>query len=179
MNRRISQEQSKSGKSTPDGTEQTTVFDYRKMVAVGFSLMVLGSVLWPVNQNFRSEPRDDFPLSYYPMFSKKRSETVRITYILGVDDAGQEHRIKYCYAGSGGMNQIRKQLKKAVCRGETDQMCRKIASRVAVKRRKKNHPLSEIDTILMVTAKHRVNDYFVARDSLDSMEVQSLCKMAH
>lgn len=102
----------------------------RAAVAV-LSLALMAVVLSPVAQNFRAEPRDDFPLSYFPMFSFKRKATKRITYIIGHDARGFRVRIPYRYAGSGGFNQVRKQLtRRARRRREARKLCRDIARRL-------------------------------------------------
>ncbi len=60
-------------------TREVTVRDTEsrdKAMVLAGGVALLGSVLVPIRQNWRAKPRDGFPLSYYPMFSAKRSGTV-------------------------------------------------------------------------------------------------------
>ncbi|NJM08485.1 hypothetical protein HC891_23350 [Candidatus Gracilibacteria bacterium] len=48
-------------------------------LARGFSMVLVGAVLAPLIENWRAAPRDNFPLSYYPMFSARRSKRSKFT----------------------------------------------------------------------------------------------------
>jgi len=54
-----------------------------KGLASGFSLLMTCAVLWPIVENWREDLTDSFPLSYYPMFTEKRAEKARVTYMVG------------------------------------------------------------------------------------------------
>ncbi len=82
--------------------------------AAAFSAAVLGAVLLPIRQNWREHKRDSFPLSYYPMFSTQRKERVDLLYVVGLTAAGERRLIPYSYAGTGGLNQVRRQLGRLV-----------------------------------------------------------------
>ena len=103
----------------------------RKWVASVISLVLLGAVTAPIGQNWMAEPRDDFPLSYYPMFSFEKADQQRVTYLVAHDADGGRVLLPYWYAGQGGMNQVRRQMNKLVERGQSSRMCRSVASRVA------------------------------------------------
>src|SRR2546430_17509043 len=68
---------------------------------VGF--LVMGATVAPVEQNWRPHPKDNFPFSYYPMFSEKRGEIYAVSYIVGLDVHGNRHLISHRLAGSGGL----------------------------------------------------------------------------
>ena len=121
------------------------------------SLVIVGAVLWPVIENWRKLPRDGFPLSYYPMFSAKRSARVRVTHLVGVDAAGQRYPLSYLYAGSGGLNQVRRQIYRIVKQGQAADLCLRVALRV--ERRPMGLP-AEIVTVQVVTGEYRLADYF-------------------
>ena len=50
--------------------------------------LLIGSVLPPVVQNWREQPKDGFPLYYYQMFSLKRSDRITVRYLVGLDVRG-------------------------------------------------------------------------------------------
>jgi hypothetical protein len=85
-----------------------------KAVAGLFSVVMLGATLAPVVENWKEQPQDSFPLSYYPMFSANRAEKYQVHYIVGLDQQGNRHLISYKFAGHGGFNQVRRQINKIV-----------------------------------------------------------------
>lgn len=146
-----------------------------KVLAVLFSLLLLGATLWPVVENWRPEPRDDFPLSYYPMFSKPRGETAQVTYVLGIDERGREQIIHYRFVGSGGFNQNRKQLRKSVACGRGDQLCTSIARKVA---RRGGEQLADVDTVAIVTGTFDVDEFFRGYRQPMSLQLEAICKVS-
>src|SRR5262245_49850109 len=86
-------------------------FDRGKRRAALLSLLMIGAVLWPIQENLRAKPRDNFPLSYYPMFSNKREAVETFYYMVGRDAKGTRYQIPYRSIGDGGGNQIRRQLR--------------------------------------------------------------------
>ena len=97
----------------------------------GFSLLVCLAVLWPITENWQPKPQDDFPLSYYPMFSHRRDSTYRTYYLLGYDAQGTRHLLHYAYAGSGGFNQARRRIRKQARRGKGEALLERVAARWA------------------------------------------------
>ena len=102
-----------------------------KWVASLLSVVVMSVVLFPVTQNWVELPRDDFPFSYYPMFSFEKGDRQRVTYLVAYDGAGARLLLPYWYAGAGGLNQVRRQMNKQLERGQATRLCRNVASRVA------------------------------------------------
>ncbi len=145
-----------------------------KTPAAVFSLLVIGAVLFPITENWKAQPQDSFPLSFYPMFAKKRGRTTQVTYLVGMDRRGNEQRIRYTYAGTGGLNQVRMRLNSAVRQGNATPICREVAARIAWK---KTGSLSEIDTVAMVTGTYRLDDYFAGKQEPESLQVETLCKV--
>ncbi|GAB4425419.1 MAG: hypothetical protein OHK0015_05450 [Chloroflexi bacterium OHK40] len=124
-----------------------------KWLAGGFSLAMLGAVIWPVIENWRPHPRDTFPLSYYPMFSARRGEREKVTYVLGIDRNGQRRTIPYDLIGVGGFNQVRRQVRQIVARGQAETLCSAVAARVA--------PLyPDIVRVIVVTGTYNLDRYF-------------------
>lgn len=79
-----------------------------------FSLLVLVIVTSPVLQNLRSDgkAKDDFPLSYYPMFSSKRQNLYQQASVVAIKQDGEKVPVHYKMLGTGGLNQNRRQLGK-------------------------------------------------------------------
>jgi hypothetical protein len=124
-----------------------------RWLAGGLSLGLIGTVLWPIAQNWRETPRDDFPLSYYPMFSHRRGKRAAVTHLLGIDAAGRRIPIAYGLIGPGGFNQVRRQVLAVVERGGAAALCREVAPRVLAA-----HP--EVVTLRVVTGTYTLHRFF-------------------
>lgn len=131
-----------------------------KRLAVGASLLLVAAVLLPVRENRRRPPRDGFPLSPYPMFSAKRSKRHRETSLIALDAAGQRVPIPYTYAGVGGLNQVRRQINRAVARGDAADLCHRVAARLAAA-----PPAGRTDLVAVqvVTGDYDLRGYFAGR----------------
>lgn len=143
-----------------------------RIYAYLLSAGMIGATLSPIAQNFSDERHDDFPLSYYPMFTQDRGETARVTYAFGLDDVGNRRVIPYRYIFSGGMNQARKQLRITVreSRSRTRRLCRQIASRIADRRE-----YEDLHQVMIATGRYRFDDYFRRLPALVSEEVHVDC----
>ncbi|MBA2450364.1 MAG: hypothetical protein H0V51_20305 [Chloroflexi bacterium] len=128
-----------------------------KRFASGLSILTIGAVLWPIVQNSRQQPKDNFPLSYYPMFTADRSQRAQVTHLLGLDARGRRYPIPYGYAGAGGLNQVRRQLRELVRIGRADELCRSVASKIG---RESGGPFAGVVTVQVVTGEYRLADYF-------------------
>jgi hypothetical protein len=88
-------------------------------LAAGIFIFVLAAlIMYPVKENWASKPVDDFPFSYYPMFAKKRGKTYKIYHAVGYNAKGERHFIPYKMLGTGGFNQVRRQVSKR-CKSKT------------------------------------------------------------
>jgi hypothetical protein len=130
---------------------------WKKALAGLFSLAMIAATFSPITENWQDKPTDSFPLSYYPMFSQKRADKYQVHYMVGIDRKGDRHTIAYTFAGSGGFNQARRQLNKFVREKRADEMCNKVAGRVA---KATNAPYSDIVEVRIVTGSFRFDDYF-------------------
>src|SRR5262252_8653059 len=101
-----------------------------KLLAVCFSFAMIGAVLSPIRQNWRQSPQDNFPLSYYPMFSAKRRPVEIFYYFVGLDRDGGRHIIRHGLL-DGGENQVRRQLRKIIDDGNAPELAQQVAERVA------------------------------------------------
>lgn len=98
--------------------------------AIGlFCTGLLAVTLAPVAQNWAKEPRDDFPFSYYPMFSRPIGETYEVTHVIGLDGERREHVIPARYLGRGGFNEVRMTVWRAA-RENAPRFCLRVAERL-------------------------------------------------
>src|ERR1044071_9853018 len=107
--------------------------EFGKRVAVLASLAMIGAVLWPVRQSWRDDPKDSFPLSYYPMFSAERRAVEGFYYFVGHDKAGKRYYIPHSFAGDGGHNAVRRQIAKMVREDRSDELAQTVAKRLAAR----------------------------------------------
>ncbi|WP_114559991.1 hypothetical protein [Desertihabitans aurantiacus] len=117
------------------------------------------AVLVPVRQSWRppSERRDGFPLSYYPMFSARRRRTGTVVHLLGVDADGESRVLHHRHAGTGGMNQVRRQMNRRVARGAAAGLAAEAARSVAASSRPTERGVVEVQ---VVSSTHRYDDFF-------------------
>jgi hypothetical protein len=141
-----------------------------KNFARAMSLLTVGAVIWPITWNWREKPGDSFPLSHYPMFSAKRRKKVKVFYALGLDKSGGRYQLPYTFAGTGGLNQVRKQIRIAVQRGNAEDLCRTVTKKVS---RDKSGKFDRIETVKVVTGTYRLSDYFSGDKEPFSEEVHA------
>ena len=135
------------------------------------SLVILAAVLFPITQNWTDAPRDDFPLSYYPMFSFEKGDRQRVTYLVVYDTASNRYLLPYWYAGLGGMNQVRRQINKLVDRGQASRLCRNVASRVA----RSTDLGGDMRTVEIVTGVFQMSQFFAGNKVPVSESVRAQC----
>jgi predicted DCC family thiol-disulfide oxidoreductase YuxK len=146
----------------------------QKAFAALLGCLLMGAVLSPIVQNWRATPKDNFPLSYYPMFSEKRRATYTVNYLVGVDGEGNRQLIPHQFAGRGGFNQTRRQINKLEREGKAGVLCRAVAGKVA---RKAASPYSGIVTIRVVTGRFRFADYFAGKKDPLNERVRASCQV--
>lgn len=115
-----------------------------KHLAIWGSALLIAVIIAPIKENWKAEPKDSFPFSYYPMFSKKRGETYGMYYLLGVDTLGQRHFLSYKLAGTGGFNQVRRQITKRAKKGEGRELLDRVEQQLKRKKKSFSRALSEI-----------------------------------
>jgi hypothetical protein len=145
-----------------------------KRLAAAFSIVLLVVVASPIVENWRSPSHDDFPLSFFRMFSEVRSDSQRVTYLVGLDSRGGRVLIPYQYAGSGGMNQVRRQINRQVEQGSADKLCERVASRVS----RAGSRLPELRTVEVTTGTFRMSEYFRGDQAPVSENVSARCTVA-
>ena len=65
------------------------------------------------------------------MFTEKRAEKARVTSTVGFDAQGNRELIPYLFAGTDGLNQVRKQIRKMAQTGKATALRRSVAVRIA------------------------------------------------
>ena len=124
---------------------------------ITLSVTICLALLWPIRQNWQEFPEDDFPLSYYPMFSHKRAPTYKAYYIVGFDAVGQRHLLSYKYAGTGGFNQVRRYINQMAREGKGDQLLERVADRW-VRRRLPDPPT--LSHLYLVKGEYHLEHFF-------------------
>ncbi len=136
---------------------------YSQQQAIFISVFIIILILSPLLENWASKPKDNFPLSYYPMFSKKRKATYGLYYFVGYDADQNRHKISYKIAGTGGFNQVRRQIKKAAKSSNADLYTKKVAERII---KRKEHPYDKLIKIELVKGYYHLEKYFLKQDTL-------------
>src|SRR5690348_14225255 len=146
----------------------------RKGVAGLFGFLLMSATVAPVARDWRPHPKDNFPFSYYPMFSAKRGETYVVSYMVGLDGQGNRHLISHRLAGGGGLNQTRRQINKLIREDRADMLCQAVAGQVA---RQDPLPYSGIVTVRIVTGQFRFADYFGGNKAPLRERVHASCQV--
>lgn len=139
-----------------------------KPMALSFSLLISATLLWPVKENWQPKPQDDFPLSYYPMFSHKRKATYAMPYLLGYDAQQNRHLIPYRYVGTGGFNQVRRQMRKMVRQDQGDLLLGQVVENLKETRRE---PYNQLVKVALVKGKYHLDDYFLHEQTVPLEEI--------
>jgi len=146
--------------------------DHGKRWAAVFSLAMIGAVLWPIHQNWRKQPHDSFPLSYYPMFSAKREPVEYFYYLVARDEQGARYYVPYQLIGPGGHNSNRRQIRRIVNEGRADYLSRSVAQRLS---RQDELPWSKMVTVSVVRGQFAVDDYFHGKQEPVSEQITASC----
>jgi hypothetical protein len=93
-------------------------------------------------------------------------------YLVGLDASGGRHLIPYTFLAGGGLNMVRRQLRRMVLDGRAEEVSRTVARRVA---RRSNGPLAGVVTVQVVTGTYRLADYFTGTKDPLSERVHASC----
>lgn len=139
-----------------------------------FSALMLFLVWMPIQENWQTPPVDSFPLSYYPMFSFERKEFAHVTHPNGFTKDQERITIPLEYLGVGGMNTIRKQLRKIIHFDEArrKEYCLNILQQVI----ESNDPqLQQIVEIRLITGLYFIADYYEGKKLPRSESLHMSC----
>ncbi|WP_119069005.1 hypothetical protein [Rubrobacter indicoceani] len=145
-----------------------------KAPPAAFGLALIGAVLLPLRENRREAPEDNFPLSYYPMFTANRGRHTTVNYLVGADAAGKRKTLPATLAGTGGLNQVRRQINHSIREGRADELCASVARAVAESRAPE---LSGIRTVSVVRGAYRLERYFAGETKPHRERVVALCNV--
>jgi hypothetical protein len=145
-----------------------------KRVAALFSVAMLVVVASPVVENWKEQSRDDFPLSYYRMFSEERTDRQRLNYVVGLDAQGNRYVLPHKYVGTGGMNQVRRQMNRLVDQGRASSLCATAAARVA----RAGSRLRDVQRLEVITGTFRLSEYFAGQTAPDMENVRARCSVS-
>ena len=138
----------------------------KKTVAAAILVGLVISVLLPVNEQFRGSHGDEFPFSWYPMFSRPRPKLEPVHYVLGLSKDGTRHIIHSRYYVRGGMNQARRQLDRLAKKRKTARAtCEKAAANVARRR-----SFDDLTELRVVRGYYDMEKYFSHRIKLPERE---------
>lgn len=165
------QEHVRADATSASPADQARTASRGKRLAAAFSLAMIAIVSWPVLENWKAEPQDSFPLSYYRMFSEDRADRQRLTYLAGLDARGSRYLIPYRFAGTGGMNQVRRQINRRVNQGEAADLCRSVASRLG---RSSSRPPG-VNTVEVITGTFLLSNYFTGNITPLEENVRARC----
>ena len=138
-----------------------------KNQVVAISLIVLAIVMSPIMENWAKKPKDSFPLSYYPMFSKKRDTTYGVYHVVGYDSTETRIDIPYRMVGTGGFNQVRRQIKKARKKDRAIPFLEKAAERIKSSDKALYRSLIKLE---LVKGYYHLENYFLNNDTLPVLE---------
>ncbi len=141
-----------------------------RLLAYGFGLPLAVLACWPA---FREPPVDSFPLSNYPMFSKKRGR-LQLDQVIGVGSAGVRPLPPRAVANEEVMQAL-VLIRRAVRGGprEAAALCRRVARNVA--------PLpefSDLRQIQVVTAQYEPLRYFAGSTQPESFRPHATCNVS-
>lgn len=105
------------------------------------------------------EAHDSFPLSTYPMFSADRKGRVTVPHVVGITADGARVPLHYRHFGTGGLNQVRKQLSRGLRRGQAAEIAQRYADSIAVSTRRRD---ADIVKVLVVRSRFQFDTYFDA-----------------
>ncbi|WBL18745.1 hypothetical protein [Citricoccus sp. NR2] len=98
---------------------------------------------------------DSFPISTYPMFSADRAGRIVVPHVVGETADGERINLSYRLYGTGGLNQVRKQVARAVRQGHADTVAQNYADAL----HRYGNP-EEISEVLVVRSRFIFSDYF-------------------
>lgn len=129
---------------------------------------------------------DSFPLSTYPMFSADRKGRIVIPHVVGFTAQGERVLPHYSHFGSGGLNQVRKQIARGVRHGQAVEIAQQYADSLAKQQSRKRPPSKpdvaarhererDIVTLAVVHARYLFDDYFAGATKPQAELIHAEC----
>ncbi len=135
------------------------------------SALFLGAVLYPLQTD---PPRDSFPLSTFPMFSKARPAFISIGHVMGVGADGQLRPLPPAIVASGEVLQAKVAIRSTIQRGRraTRELCSQVQRRVA-----EDSDLSWVQWVEVRTDRYQVAGYFSGARKPVSTQEHARCRV--
>lgn len=131
-----------------------------RLVAAVVTALLLTAVSLPARRLGRDDARDSFPFSHYPMFSAKRKEHYWVTHLLGVRADGSVAPLHYSYLGTGGLNAVRRQVRRRVLSGDGQQVAERAAELLSVRDRNADR---DVVRVHIVRGRYLVEPFMTGR----------------
>ncbi len=145
--------------------------DSRRGPALLIGCLLVATVL-PIRQHFQKSPQDSFPLSHYPMFSARRAKTYSSPTLRAGDANGRLVTLHHRLAGSGGFNEVRRQLRTQIERGAADKVCTTVAKRLS---RNQSGVYEGLQWVEVATGTHHLDAYFHGETQPRKVKVHARC----
>lgn len=125
---------------------------------------------------FRDPPRDDFPLSNYPMFSERKDPRVSIQQVVARTEAGTETVLPPEFVANEEVMQAAATLRRAMAAGSEalGALCLEIAARVAAS---SDADLREAREVLIFSRRVHAVRYFSGDRRPEHEELLSRCEV--
>lgn len=115
--------------------------------------------------------QDSFPLSTYPMFSADRKGRIIVPHVVGLTADGERIVLHHRHYGTGGLNQVRKQIARDVRRGNAAAIAQRYADSLAEQLRQgrtegssagaiRRRREAAVVTVLVVRSRFVFDEYF-------------------
>lgn len=132
-------------------------------------------VLSPVLENWKENPKDDFPLSYYPMFTKVRGEYTFVSHLYGIDSNNNYYPIPHkVIVKNSGFNSFRKTVSRIIKNGEAEQFCRFVSQRLS---NTEIEPYNRIRVVRVVTSKINIDKFMTNKPDRKMFRVHAQCRV--
>ena len=95
-----------------------------------------------------------------PMFSTDRKGRVTVPHVIGLTADGHRVPLHYRHYGTGGLNQVRKQIARGVRRGDAAEIAQRYADSLAAPTRKLRRREATVERVLVVRSRFIFDDYF-------------------
>ena len=133
----------------------------KKFIIASICIICLLIVASPITENWKDDPKDDFPLSYYPMFTHIWGGSTFVTYFIGVDKNKNYYSIPHIYVIPGSsFNTVRKQIIKIVRNGQAKQLCNFAAREL---RKVTVEPYSKTIALGVITSRINIEEFMNKR----------------
>lgn len=141
-----------------------------RLYAYVVSAVLIGAVAYPFAWKGYE---DSFPLSAYPMFSRRLpTPELKVAYAIGLEDDGERHHLEPELIANDEVLQARAVISRAVGagRGDAAKLCAHIAERVASR-----SGMRGVTSVRIVTGTHDAVEFLTGRDRVGSEKVHVAC----